>query len=208
MNSFTVEGLNVTASSMEVLNHIERNIPTRMPKTVNRCNGLLDRLKLVHDPIAALELKDKSQVEYNRILVRFLRLQIRRPVLVRLAKSDTTLLVLQELHHRLDHIFTKLGLADISGWEAGWDPGCAKQLEELKKLASRSPFMLANEVGGDKRLREAIMKLRGAVSLNQGGGELQELRRTVLDQVSSCKGLMSLKIYNWFIAIEDVSSNT
>ncbi|KAG3107595.1 hypothetical protein PI125_g12583 [Phytophthora idaei] len=188
---------------MEVLKHIEENIPQRMPEASTLCRGLLSRLKLTHDSVAALHPDDKSKVEYNRILVRFLWLLIKRPILVRLARSDANRIVLRGHHHRLDGVIVDLGVTDTSDWEAEWETGCAQQREELKKLASRSPFMLVNEVGGDKKLRETLMKLGNATNLTQDD-ELHRLRLTTLEKVLRIQGKVGMKIFNWFIAIEDI----
>ncbi|KAG2770214.1 hypothetical protein PC129_g9352 [Phytophthora cactorum] len=200
---FVVEGLNVTASSTEALQHIEANIPQRKPEASTLCRGLLSRLKLIHDSVVALHPDDKSKVEYNRILVRFLWLLIKRPILVHLARSDANRIVLRGHHRRLDGVIVDLGVTETTDWEAEWETGCAQQREELKKLVSRSPFMLVNEVGGDKKLRETLMKLGNAANLTQDD-ELHRLRLTTLEKVLRIQGKVGMKIFNWFIAIEDI----
>ncbi|KAJ8577561.1 hypothetical protein ON010_g1642 [Phytophthora cinnamomi] len=110
---------------------------------------------------------------------------------------------IQELHRRLDVIFETLGVEDSTQWRAEWDAGCAQQLQELKRLASRSPFVLANEVGGDKKLREALISLSSTFNMDQDP-ELLQLGRDSFDRVIKAKRMHGLKIFEWFISGDDI----
>ncbi|POM57545.1 Serine/threonine protein kinase [Phytophthora palmivora] len=203
MSGFLVGGLNITRSSVEVLDDLTDRIPVRMPETVKLCSDLLDRLKQSHDPVAE-HPNDTLRDVYCKILVRFARLLTAKPLLVRLAKSDTTLIVIKELHCKLDSIFEALVLDDTSDWERNWDAGCAQQRNTLKTLVTdRTAHRLANEVDGDKKLKDAIMQLRDAIDMDPTG-ELSDLRRSILDRVLECKGLNGMAIYEWFVSRDDV----
>ncbi|KAG7376023.1 hypothetical protein PHYPSEUDO_014626 [Phytophthora pseudosyringae] len=174
-----------------------------MPEASTLCHELLSRLQQVHESVAALGPDDKNKVAFNRILVRFLRFLIKRPILVRLARSDAARILLRELHRHLDGIFTDVGVADSTQWETQWEAGCAQQRQELATLASKSPFMLASEVGGDRKLKETVLKLRTAPNLTQDD-ELHQLIHTAPDKVVRISHHVGLRMFTWFIAIEDI----
>ncbi|OWZ03678.1 Serine/threonine protein kinase [Phytophthora megakarya] len=203
MSSFVVTGLRIIAHSNAVLADLDERISTRMPESTILFRGLFTRLEQAHDHVAK-HSQDKVRDAYNKVLVRFTRLLTAKPLLVRLAKSDTTLVVIKELHHNLDSIFEILDLEDTSEWKHNWDEGCAEQQTILENLVSeRSHFRLANEVDGDKKLKEALMQLQGAIHINPTG-KLAELRQSTLNGVLDCMDLNGMAVYGWFISREDV----
>ncbi|OWZ01666.1 Serine/threonine protein kinase [Phytophthora megakarya] len=203
MSDFLVTGLRIKAQSNDVLVDLDERISTRMPESTILFRDLFTRLELAHDHVAK-HPQDKVRDAYNKILVRFTRLLKTKPLLVRLAKSDTTLVVIKELHHNLDSIFEILDLEDTSEWKHNWDEGCAEQQTILENLVSgRSAFRLANEVDGDKKLKNVIMQLRGAIQMDPTG-ELAQLRQSTLDGVLDCSNISGMDIYEWFVSREDV----
>ncbi|OWY97533.1 Serine/threonine protein kinase [Phytophthora megakarya] len=182
---------------------LDERILTRRPESTILFRDLFTRLQFVHDPVAQ-HPQDKVRDAYNKIIVRFARLLKTKPLLVRLAKSDTTLVVIKELQHKLDSIFDTLELEDTSDWKNHWGEGCTEQQTKLKKFVSeRSHYRLANEVDGDKKLKNVIMQLRGAIAMDPTG-ELAKLRQTTLEGVLECASLNGLNIYEWFVSREDV----
>ncbi|KAG6963120.1 hypothetical protein JG688_00008290 [Phytophthora aleatoria] len=68
----------------------------RMPENERLCRSVLDRLELLHVPVAALNRNDTLQSECADVLVRLLRLLGENPLLARLAKSETTVQIVKK----------------------------------------------------------------------------------------------------------------
>jgi hypothetical protein len=201
MSGFLVVGLHVTAYSAAVLDNIGKRIPPRMPENSALCNDLLARLRAAHEPVAQ-HRDDAIRVAYSKILVRFIKLLGEKPLLLRLARSGTTLIMIRELG--LDGIFAKIELADSSSWEDNWEQGCVEQRSKLEALLSgKKGHRLTRSFDSDKQLKEALLLLRGVLAVDQDS-PLHGLRQSTLDLVQQSKGSMDLKRYEWFISRDDV----
>jgi serine/threonine protein kinase len=203
MSGFLVVGLHVTAYSASVLDTIDQRIPLRMPENDTLCNDLLARLKAVHEAVA-LHPDDAIRAACSKILVRFVKLLREKPLLFRLARSDTTLAMIRELHGLLDDIVVKIGEVDSSSWEENWEQGCIEQRTKLPSLVSgKSAFSLTRSFESDKQLKEALLLLRGALAVDHDS-PLHDLRQSTLNLVLQSKGIMDLRRYEWFISRDDV----
>ncbi|RLN90384.1 hypothetical protein BBJ28_00016328 [Nothophytophthora sp. Chile5] len=209
MASFPLKSLN--ASSAEALKGLAERIPERMPECAPLCWGLHARLAFAHATLAPqveLYQMDDLKCEYARIVVNFVKLLKAKPLLVRLAKSDALVNVIEGLHARLDAVFIGLGLGEadeMTRWKREWADGIAEQQAQLLELVPRSTGRrLVNEINGDKMLKEALMALYG--SLNQQGQAqaILELRQKTYDRVAKCTHDLGLRLFKWFISIEDV----
>ncbi|KAG2770209.1 hypothetical protein PC116_g3408 [Phytophthora cactorum] len=106
----------------------------RMPENERLCRSVLDRLELLHVPVAALNRNDTLQSECADVLVRLLRLLGENPLLARLAKSETTVQIVYDLHLRVDRISEGLDLEVMANWESDWGSLCTHHHETLNQL--------------------------------------------------------------------------
>jgi serine/threonine protein kinase len=202
-SGFLVVGLHITAYSASVLDTIGQRIPLRMPESSALCHELLARLRAAHEPVASHQ-DDAVRSAYNKILVRFVRLLREKPLLFRLARSDTTLLMIRELHGLLDGVFVKIGEDDSSSWEENWEQGCIEQSSELEALLlGKKAFSLTRSFDSEKQLKEALLLLRRVLAVDRAS-PLHDLRQSTLDLVLQSKGIMDLRRYEWFISRDDV----
>ncbi|RLN70624.1 hypothetical protein BBJ28_00024165 [Nothophytophthora sp. Chile5] len=205
-NSFPVERLKGQPPSRKTLKDITSRCK-RMPENEKLCRSVHARLEYLHDPVAPLDRTASPKVKYVDVLVRFVKLMRRKPLLMRLATSDTTVQMIRELHRDLDVVATELGLDDRV--EMQWTEQFAADLaEQYTKLAERvtgsSDRMLVNEVRGDKKLQEALMTLYSGLQTANQTPEMRKLIEATFTRVSNFSQLTGLGMFDWFISLEDV----
>ncbi|KAF1773969.1 Annexin repeat [Phytophthora cactorum] len=105
----------------------------RMPENELLCRKVLERLQFLHDSVAALDVKDPSKVKYMDVIVRFVKLMRRKPLLLRLASSETLVTTIREL---------QLKLSDCMKWK-----GQSPEMLELKKKTFTRVSIYLNQQG-------------------------------------------------------------
>ncbi|KAI9985300.1 hypothetical protein PInf_004626 [Phytophthora infestans] len=180
----------------------------RMPENELLCRQVLERLQLLHDFVTSLGFKDPSKVKYMDIVVRFVKLMRRKPLLLRLASSETLAITIRELHLKLSDVGQALGVADKperTKWETQWDSDRDEQYGKLSQLVSgASERMLVNEFRGDKKVKEVLMSLNSGMKWKGQSTEMFELKQTTFSRVSTYLNQKGLRMFDWFIPIDDV----
>ncbi|KAG3113915.1 hypothetical protein PI126_g24741, partial [Phytophthora idaei] len=180
----------------------------RMPENELLCRQVLERLQFLHDSVAPLDVKDPSKVKYMDVVVRFVKLMRRKPLLLRLASSETLVTTIRELQLKLSDVGQALGLADkpeMTKWEAQWDADRAEQYGKLNQLVTgASERMLVNEFRGDRKVQEALMSLNSGMKWKGQSPEMLKLKQQTFTRVSIYLNQQGLRMFDWFIPIDDV----
>ncbi|KAG2837359.1 hypothetical protein PC129_g9354 [Phytophthora cactorum] len=154
----------------------------RMPENERLCRSVLDRLELLHVPVAALNRNDTLQSECADVLVRLLRLLGENPLLARLAKSETTVQIVYDLHLRVDRISEGLDLEEEEGASTG-EGGEGRQVGE-----------------------RAAYALKLAVDGQQETPDMLALKSATFDRLTSytCMPPGLIAAFDWFIPFESL----
>ncbi|RLN58970.1 hypothetical protein BBJ28_00011863 [Nothophytophthora sp. Chile5] len=205
---FLVDRLRGTPDSREVLREVADRFRW-MPENDMLLRGVRFRLVFLHDHVASLGPLNSLQPQYADILVRFLKLLRDKILLVRLAKMDTIVQMLRDLHRRIDEIFRSLDLADskeMTQWESEWEGGCKSQRSKLTQLLlDTKDRKLVNDVkGGDKKVDELLMCFLVALDSKNLSEEERVLKQRTFDRVAGYRKVKGLHIFDWFIPIESV----
>ncbi|ETK73312.1 serine/threonine protein kinase [Phytophthora nicotianae CJ01A1] len=204
---FPIEGLRGSPLSTKTLTDMGSRC-RRMPENELLCRQVLERLQFLHDSVAPLDVEDQPKVKYTGVVVRFVKLMRRKPLLQRLASSETLVMTIHELQLKLSDVGQAMGLADkpeMTKWEAQWDADRAEQYGKLTKLVTgASERMLVNEFRGDKKVKEALMNLHSGINCKGQSPEMVELKETTFNRVSTYLNQTGLRMFEWFIPIDDV----
>lgn len=80
-----------------------------------------------------------------------------------------------------------------------------EQYGKLNQLVtSASERMLVNEFRGDKKVQEALMSLNSGMKWKDQSTEMLELKKVTFDRVSRYLSQEGLRMFDWFIPIDDV----
>ncbi|KAE9302488.1 hypothetical protein PF008_g22482 [Phytophthora fragariae] len=179
-----------------------------MPESEKLCRQMLDRLHFLHDSVAPLDAFDPLKKSYMDVVVRFLKLMRRKPLLLRLASSQRLIFVIRELQLKLTDVARRLDLAykpEMMQWEYQWDDDCAEQFDKLNKLVTRaSERLLMSEFRGDKKAQEALMTLNSGMKWKGQSPEMLALKQATFSRMSSYVSNTGLRVFDWFIPIDDV----
>ncbi|KAE8984839.1 hypothetical protein PR003_g10136 [Phytophthora rubi] len=204
---FPILGLKGTPSSVKTLADLSGRC-RRMPENDKLCRQLLDRLQFLHDGVAPLADADTPKKSYMDVVVRFVKLLRRKPLLLRLASSETLVATVRELQLKLSDVAKELHLADqpeATQWEQQWDADRAEQFGKLNELvAGASERMLVNEFRGDKKVQEALMALNSGMKWKDQSPEMLALKQATFSRVSGYSNQTGLRMFDWFIPIDDV----
>ncbi|GMF12874.1 unnamed protein product [Phytophthora lilii] len=207
MASFPVVGLKDSPPSLKTLADMGPRC-RRMPENQQLCARLLARLQLLHEPVAALDAQDAARAKFLDVVVRFVKLMRRKPLLLRLAGSETLVLTIRGLQDKLSEVAQALGVADrpdVAQWEAQWDKDRAEQLGKLQQLVGgATERMLVNEFRGDKKVQEALMSLKSGIQWQGQPPAMVELKQATFDRVLKYTKQEGLRMFKWFIPIDDV----
>ncbi|RLN70625.1 hypothetical protein BBJ28_00024166 [Nothophytophthora sp. Chile5] len=202
--SFVLDRLN-GKSSLDTLKKIRLKCKL-MVESESLCCRVRDRLVLLHGHVAPLDAEDPLKRKYVDVMVRLNRLMERKPLLVRLAKRNTTVQVIRELHRDLDDVTTGLGLAEgdtTPNWQGDWGELCLEQQTKLAGLvADCTVDSLTNEMKTDKRLQEVLLALHS--ELKTDPPEIKQLKKDTYDRVLDYTNLNGPSVFYWFISSEDV----
>ncbi|KAK1942366.1 Tyrosine-protein kinase JAK2 [Phytophthora citrophthora] len=147
------------------------------------CKAVVERLQFLHESVAPLDAKDPLKKKYMEIIVKYVTLMRRKPLLQRLGNCET--------------LMTK--------WETEWGVHRAKQYDILNRLVNdASERMLVTEVRGDKNVQEAIMSLNKSIQWRNQSPEMVELKKKTFSRVSGYWNREGLRMFDWFIPIDDV----
>ncbi|OWZ15574.1 Serine/threonine protein kinase [Phytophthora megakarya] len=200
---FPIEGLKGSPRSVKTLSDMETRC-RRMPETEQLCRSVLAHLQALHASVAPLDVKDPSKLKYVDVIVRFVKLMRRKPLLLRLATSETLVTTIRDLQLKLDDVSDALQQT-TTPWATQWDSERAEQYGKLNQLvASASERMLVNEFRGDKKVQEALMSLNSGIKWKGQSSEMLELKQKTLARVASYLNQEGLRMFDWFIPIDDV----
>ncbi|KAE8986065.1 hypothetical protein PR002_g22462 [Phytophthora rubi] len=205
--AFPIVGLKGSPSSLKVLNEIAPRF-RRVPESEKLCRQLLDRLQFLHDSVAPLDAFDPLKKSYVEVMARFVKLLRRKPLLLRLASSQTLVFVIRELQLKLTDVARRLDLAykaEMIQWEYQWDNDCAEQYAKLNELVtSATERMLVSEFRGGKKLQEVLMTLNSGMKWKGQSPEMLALKQVTFSRVSGYSNQTGLRMFDWFIPIDDV----
>ncbi|KAG7383222.1 hypothetical protein PHYPSEUDO_003902 [Phytophthora pseudosyringae] len=123
------------------------------------------------------------------------------PLLLRLASSETLVTTIRDLQLNLSDVGQVLLLADkpeMTKWATQWEADRAEQCRKLNLLVTNtSERRLMNEFQDNKRLQEALMSIKSRMKWK---GQSPE----TFTRVFSCLNLEGLRMFDWFIPIDDV----
>ncbi|GMF42499.1 unnamed protein product [Phytophthora fragariaefolia] len=180
----------------------------RMPETEKLCRQVVDYVTFLHDAVAPLPAADPTKRKYSDVVVRTVKLQRRKALLQRLAGSETIVTTIRELQLQLSDVAQALGLADTpeaQRWQQQWDADRAEQFDKLNQLVTgASERMLVNELRGDKKVQEALMGLNSGMRWKDQPAEMLELKQTTFARISSYLNQTGLRMFDWFIPIDDI----
>ncbi|RLN58973.1 hypothetical protein BBJ28_00011864 [Nothophytophthora sp. Chile5] len=203
--SFVSDRLN-GKSSLDTLKRIRMKCRF-MVESEPLCCCVRDRLVLLHDRVAPLDTEDPLKRKYVNVMVRLNRLMERKPLLMRLAKRNTTVQVIRELHLELDDVTAGLGLVEgdaAPNWQEDWDKLCLEQQAKLAGLVVDCTVdSLTNEMKTDKKLQEVLMALQSELETDDPP-EIRQLKRTTYNRALSYAKLKGPSVFYWFISSEDV----
>lgn len=141
-------------------------------------------------------------------MVRFTKLMRRKPLLLRLASSETLVTTIRELQLKLSDVAQGLHLADkpeATRWEQQWDADRNEQFGKLNELVTgASERMLVNEFRGDKKVQEALMNLNSGIKWKGQTPEMLKLKEDTFARVSGYLNQTGMRMFDWFIPIDDV----
>ncbi|KAG7383224.1 hypothetical protein PHYPSEUDO_003904 [Phytophthora pseudosyringae] len=207
--SFPVHGLKGSPSSLKALADLSSRC-RRMPENQKLSEQVLRRLKYLHDRVAPLDGGDPKspKAKYTNVVVRFVKLLQRKPLLLRLASCETLVLTIRGLQDKLTEVARALALADqpaVAQWEEKWDADRAEQFGKLSQLVrGASDRMLVNEFRGDKKVQAALMALHSSIRWKGQSEDLASLKEATFARVSAYLHQEGLRTFDWFIPIDDV----
>ncbi|OWZ19458.1 Serine/threonine protein kinase [Phytophthora megakarya] len=148
---------------------------------------------------------DETEI-YIDVIVRFVKLMRRKPLLLRLASSETTHFKVYDLHKKLDDVAQGLKL-DCEDEIADRCDQLAEERQEQYamfklSISNASDRMLINEFRGDQKLHVALMSVTSSMKWKNQSPEMLALKKATLDRVVNI--LPGLTTINWFITMEDV----
>ncbi|RLN93125.1 hypothetical protein BBJ28_00026511, partial [Nothophytophthora sp. Chile5] len=206
---FPVDGLRGTPDSRKALKEIPVRF-RRMPENDMLLRGVHFRLVFLHDRVASLGPLNLLQPQYADILVRFFKLLHDKILLVRLAKMDTIVQMLLDLHRRIDEIFRSLDLADskeMTQWESEWEGGrlreSTQQIDPVYVGHEGSQTCERSE-WGDKKVDALLMCFSVALDSKNLSKEERVLKQLTYNRVAGYRRVEGLHIFDWFIPIESV----
>ncbi|GMF42500.1 unnamed protein product [Phytophthora fragariaefolia] len=205
--SFPIEGLKGSPSSVKTL----ADMPIRclhMPETEILCRQVIDHLTFLHDAVAALATVDPIKRKYSDVVVRTVKLLRRKPLLQRLASSETIVTTIHELQLQLSDVAQDLGLADTpeaQRWQQQWDADRAEHFDKLNQLVTgASERFLVYEFRDEQQLQEVLMSLNSGMRWKDQPAEVLELKQTTLSRVLAYLKQTELRMFDWFIPIDDI----
>ncbi|POM81861.1 Protein Kinase, partial [Phytophthora palmivora] len=153
-----------------------------------------------------LDERDPPKLIYIDVVVRFVKLIHRKPLLTRLASSETTLFKLHDLHEKLDDVAGGVGLnGDDKTLDKRdqWADERREQYDKLKQeVSNASDRILINEFHGEQKLHVALMALASGMKWKNLSPDMLALKRETLDRV--IKILPGLTTADWFIPMDDL----
>ncbi|KAK1942442.1 Spindle assembly checkpoint kinase [Phytophthora citrophthora] len=180
----------------------------RMPENALLCKAVVERLQFLHESVAPLDAKDPLKKKYMEIVVKFVTLMRRKPLLQRLANCETLVTTIHDMQHKISDLAQALHVQDapeMTKWETEWDVHRAEQYGILNRLVSdASERMLVTEVRGDKKVQEAIMSLNKSIQWRNQSPEMVELKKNTFSRVSGYWNREGLRMFDWFIPIDNV----
>ncbi|KAE9103390.1 hypothetical protein PF010_g13763 [Phytophthora fragariae] len=188
--SFLIVGLKGSHLSRETLLELVPRC-SRMPELEAPITKLLARLQLLHDLVASRDPMDPVKRQYIDVVV-----------------SETLVAAIRELQLKLSDVAQALGVADtpeMTAWSEGWGDVWGQQCSILNDLVAGTPEnLLASEFRGDKKLQAVLMTLNSSLHWNSQAPEMQQLKRATLDRVMQCSNQQGLRLFPWFIPMDDV----
>ncbi|KAL3659265.1 hypothetical protein V7S43_015843 [Phytophthora oleae] len=204
---FPIEGLSGSPDSVLTLSGMTSRC-RRMPENALLCKAVVERLQFLHDSVVPLDAKDPLKKKYMEIVVKFVTLMRRKPLLQRLANCDTLVTTIRDMQLKISDLAQTLHVQDapeMTKWETEWDAHRAEQYSILNRLVSdASERMLVTEVRGDKKVQEAIMSLNKSIQWRNQSPEMVELKERTFSRVSLYWNKEGLRMFDWFIPIDDV----
>ncbi|EGZ07866.1 hypothetical protein PHYSODRAFT_339765 [Phytophthora sojae] len=220
--SFPVTSLKGASSYRIVFKELPQRL-RRMPECEGMSRRLHDRIKAVHDAVAAHD--EQWKAEYCNVLKRFIRVLRQTPLLERLAGGETIAYTFQEFNSKMDKICVGVGVMDSSAtgqWQGAWASDCRAQAALLEKLVrTASPSMLIGEMKGEKKVTKVMVDMYASLE-DTASGPLTELKRATLERLRAHLRLETrvitadtlaasgpnsnsiLSIFRWYIPQRDV----
>ncbi|KAK1929709.1 Serine/threonine-protein kinase-transforming protein Rmil [Phytophthora citrophthora] len=203
--AFPVEGLKGSPASRKVLTDMISRCK-RMPENETVCTKLLKRLETLHDSVAVLEEENHYKLAFTDVVVRFVKLMHRKPLLLRLATCQTVLFKIQELQDQLNDVTRALKLntiADMMEPSETLESAQADQFTRLNEfLSEASDRVLINEFHGAPKLYETLMILSSGMKWEKQSDEMLALQKSVFERVTAI--LPEFTSPDWFIPWEDL----
>ncbi|GMF44799.1 unnamed protein product [Phytophthora fragariaefolia] len=206
--SFPIVGLQDSPPSTRTLSQLEGRCRRRMPELQSMCSRVRERLQFLHDRVAPLDPEDPVKLKYIAVVVAFVKLLRVKPLLQRLSSSETLVTILRELQLKLSDIAEVFGVADtpeMTEWIDHWEDDRALQFSVLNDLVPESEAtMLQSEFRGDGELQRTLMAIDSSLSWTNQAPEMWELKRKTRDRVAGDLNIQGLRVFPWFIPIDDV----
>ncbi|KAG6602955.1 Serine/threonine protein kinase [Phytophthora cinnamomi] len=203
--SFPVDRLNNKPSLAVLKTSLKRC--KNNPESEQLCRQLYERIKALHDAVAPLDFASPLKRKYIDILVRFVKLTHREALLLRLATSNSTPYKARELHRVLDDIANGLGVPandPLMQWQEAWKQASEELRSQLKAMVSASnERMLANEIRGEKLVKEVLMTLYAGLESDESL-EFRQFKRERYDRVRSFLDQHGPSIFNWYAPRQNV----
>ncbi|KAH7488888.1 Cell division control protein 15 [Phytophthora ramorum] len=204
---FPIVGLKDSPPSLKTLSDLTTRC-RRMPENEQLCRQVLKRLQFLHESVTPLDAADPRKAKYCDVVVHFVKQLRRKPLLLRLASSESIVASIRELQLKLSDVAQGLGVAEqheMLQWEQQWDSDRKEQLGKLDQLvSSASERMLVNEFRGDKKVQEALMTLNSGINWKGQSPEMLELKKATFSRVLQHSNQEGLHMFSWFIPIDDV----
>ncbi|KAE8961448.1 hypothetical protein PR003_g31176 [Phytophthora rubi] len=112
----------------------------------------------------------------------------RKPLLLRLASSETLVATVRKLQLKLSRVAKDLHRADkreVTRWEQQWDADRGEQYGKLNELGTgASERMLVNELRDDKKLKGVLMSLNSGMKWKDQGPEMLAFKQSTFSRVS------------------------
>ncbi|KAF4322625.1 hypothetical protein BBO99_00003652 [Phytophthora kernoviae] len=179
-----------------------------MPENEMLCHRLLERLEFLHPHVLPFAPANPLKRTYNKVVVHFVKMMRQRPLLSRLANSETLVQTIEGFQLKLDDVMVGGGLDAspmMTQWREQWDSDRAQQYPILNDRVPRaSERMLVNEIRGDSRLQEALMTLWNGMNWGGLSPEMRQLKTQTFDRVSVYASQAGLQMFDWFIPIDNV----
>ncbi|KAG1689078.1 hypothetical protein DVH05_002847 [Phytophthora capsici] len=207
VGGFPIEGLSGSPDSVVTLSGMTTRC-RRMPENALLCKAVVERLQFLHSSVLPLDEKEPLKKKYMEIVVKFVTLLRRKPLLQRLANCETLVTIIRDIQLKISDLAQALHVQDapeMTKWETEWDVHRAEQYDILNRLVSdATERVLVTEVRGDKKVQGAIMSLKKSALSKSQSPEMIQLQDMTLHRVSKYCNKEGMKMFDWFIPIDDV----